>query len=114
MTLLHPVLDSYFDAFSEPIFAPDQVQGAITSPAVFGDALAGVAGDVAGELALEGRRHREAVQPLDLGAPADQRRIRIAACAVDDEARTGQRLEHGGDRAVGIVIMCPCGAAAQR
>jgi hypothetical protein len=82
-------------------------------PAVLGYALARIAGDVAGKLALEGRRQREAAQPLHFGAGADQRPVRFAGGAIHDEARAGQRLEQRGDCAVSIVIMRPYGAAAQ-
>jgi hypothetical protein len=63
------------------------VTGQRNSPRVARDTLAGIARDIAGEFALEGRRQREVVQPLHLGAGADQCRIRVGACAVDHEAR---------------------------
>jgi hypothetical protein len=34
--------------------------------------------------------------------------------AVDDKGCAGQRLEHGADIAIGVEIMRPGGAAAQR
>jgi hypothetical protein len=58
----------------ESVFQP--IGGSMTH--VIGDALAGIAADIARELALEGRRQREAAQPLHFGAGADQRSIRIA------------------------------------
>jgi hypothetical protein len=39
--------------------------------------------------------------------------VSAASCAVDDERCTRQRLERGGDTAVGVEVMRPCHAAAQ-
>ena len=57
---------------------------------------------------------RPAVQPFHFGRRRDQRGIVRLRRAVDDEGRARQRLEHGGDVAVGVEIMRPGGAAAQR
>ena len=55
--------------------------------------LAGVARGIAGEFTLEGRRQREAAQPLHFAAGADQGSVGIAARAVHHEACARQRLE---------------------
>ncbi len=55
--------------------------------------LAGVARGIAGEFTLEGRRQREAAQPLHFAAGADQGSVGIAARAVHQEACARQRLE---------------------
>src|ERR1019366_5438388 len=83
------------------------------SPRVAHDALAGVgAGDV-GKFAFEGGGGGPAVQPFHFSGCRGQRRIMRLRRAVDDEACARQRLEGGGDIAIGVEIMRPCQAAAQ-
>jgi hypothetical protein len=78
------------------------------------DALAGVRTGNVGELAFEGGGERETVQPFHLGGSGGQRRVMRLRGAVDDEASARQRLERRGDVAVGVEIMRPGEAAAQR
>src|SRR5205085_5506559 len=84
----------------------------VNSPSVLEHALAGIAGDVAGELAVEGAGDREAAQPFHLGAGADERGVGIGPGAVHDEAGARQGLEQRGDGAVRIVVVRPGGATA--
>ncbi len=74
---------------SKPIDAPTAAQ-LTTCPC---HELAGVARGIAGEFTLEGRRQREAAQPLHFAAGADQGSVGIAARAVHHEACARQRLE---------------------
>ena len=84
------------------------------SPRVTHDALAGIAAGDGGELAFEGGADRKAVAPIHFGGRRGQRGIARLRGAVDHEARTGQRLERRRYGVVGVEIMRPRGAAAQR
>jgi hypothetical protein len=83
-------------------------------PLISNDALAGVRTGNVGGLAFEGGGERETVQPFYLGGSGGQRPVMRLRGAVDDEASARQRLERRGDIAVGIGIMRPGEAAAQR
>ena len=50
---------------------------------------------------------------MQFGGQRGQRLVGRLRRAVDDEGGARQRLEGGGDRAIGVEIMCPGGAAAQ-
>src|SRR6188768_2243256 len=84
------------------------------SPRIARNALSGIGPRHVGELALEGDGGGPAVQPIHLGGRRGQRRIVRLRRAVDDEGRARQRLEYRGDAAIGVEIMRPGGAAAQR
>ena len=58
-------------------------------PSISDDGFAGVARRDGGELALEGRRRRPAVQPSDFGRSGGQRGVMGLRRAVDDEAGSG-------------------------
>src|SRR5450631_1028850 len=88
--------------------------GSRSLPLIPHHALAGVAAGDIRELAFEGGRRRPAVEPFLFYRRCDKRGIGSLRRAVDDEGCTRQRLEGGGDRSVGIKIMRPGRAAAQR
>src|SRR3979490_964506 len=72
------------------------------SPCIARDALAGIrAGDI-GKLALESGGERKSVRPFDFGRSGGQRCIMRLRGAVDDEGGARQRLEGGGDAAIGV------------
>jgi hypothetical protein len=66
-------------------------------PLIAHHALAGVGARHIREFTLEGGRRRPAVEPFLFYRGGDQRGVRGLRRAVDDEARTRQRLEGRGD-----------------
>src|SRR5205085_11606035 len=78
------------DIWRKATSAPNRAQAVETSPGIFCDALSGIACGVSGELALESGGQREPVQPLHLGAGAEERGIGIGAGAVHHEGSSRQ------------------------
>src|ERR1700716_585934 len=86
----------------------------VNLPGIPHHALARVAASDVGEFTFEGGCRRPAVQPFQFGGGRGQRRVSGLRGAVDDEGSARQRLERRGDGAVGIEIVRPGEAAAQR
>jgi hypothetical protein len=77
------------------------------SPRISHRTGAAVCGGMGGELAIEFGEERKPVGDPKLGAGGGERGILRRRCSIDDEARAGKRLEHGGERRIGDPVVRP-------
>src|SRR3979490_2516362 len=83
------------------------------SPRIARDTLTGIRASDIGKLALEGGGERKAVRTFDFGRSGGEGCGTRLRGAVDDERCAWERLEGGGDAAVGVEVVRPGQAATQ-